>query len=159
MQRLADVGANNWVCKTEESVHDMLTKLYESPEFVRYGVFTGDLVLEHMIDSKGYSELADPIGKLMSTAMTTFFSLPSARAISLALSTFFHVPAATSAPAGNQPTERFDTRQLDQGLVLDEPRLHCRLPVELGRLDALHPRVDRQPCLKGARRRVAERDE
>jgi hypothetical protein len=99
MQRLADVGANNWVCKTEESVHDMLTKLYESPEFVRYGVFTGDLVLEHMIDSKGYRELADPIGKLMSTAMTTFFSLPSARAISLALSTFFHVPAATSAPA------------------------------------------------------------
>jgi hypothetical protein len=77
----------------------MLTKLYESPEFVRYGVFTGDLVLEHMIDSKGYRELADPIGKLMSTAMTTFFSLPSARAISLALSTFFHLPAATSAPA------------------------------------------------------------
>ena len=77
MQRLADVGANNWVCKAEDQMHDMLTKLYDSPEFLRFAVFTGDLVLEHMIDSNGYRELADPVGRLMSTTMTTFFSLPS----------------------------------------------------------------------------------
>jgi hypothetical protein len=43
-----------------------------------------------MMDSNGYEQMTDPMGKLMSTAMTTFFTLPSARSISLALQTFFH---------------------------------------------------------------------
>ena len=95
LSKLADVGANNWVCHTTPD-EDMLTKLYESPEFVRFGIFSGDLVLEHMIDSHGYTAMQGPLGKLMSTAMTTFFSMPSARSISLALSTFYHTNQAVA---------------------------------------------------------------
>jgi hypothetical protein len=60
LSKLADVGANNWVCHTTPD-EDMLTKLYESPEFVRFGIFSGDLVLEHMIDSHGYTAMQGKI--------------------------------------------------------------------------------------------------
>ena len=99
LSRIADVGANNWVCQTDIGI-DMLTKLYESPEFVRYAVFTGDLVLEHMLDSNGYKDLSDPLGKLMSTAMTTFFTMPSALSLSLALQTFFHANHGAGGAGG-----------------------------------------------------------
>jgi len=49
---IADVGANNWVCQSNID-SEMLTKLYESPEFVRYAVYSGDLILEHMIEQDG----------------------------------------------------------------------------------------------------------
>ena len=68
----------------------MLTKLYESPEFVRYTILTGDVVLEHMLKQNTYTDLQDPMGKMLSTSLTTFLSMPSARAISLSLQTFFH---------------------------------------------------------------------
>ena len=135
LQRLADVGANNWVCKTDEKMRDLLTKLYESPEFVRYAVFTGDLVLEHMVSSDGYEHLADPIGKLMSTSMTTFFSLPSARAISLALSTFFHLHVGESSSSmyalSSHPRPRYQNAEMQilstLGKVPGKTKLSMRL--------------------------------
>ena len=98
---IADVGANNWVCQSNID-SEMLTKLYESPEFVRYAVYSGDLILEHMIEQDDYSNLQDPLGKLMSTAMTTFFSMPSARSISLALQTFFHSEKRSSTKSNSK---------------------------------------------------------
>ena len=93
----------------------MLTKLYESPEFIRYGIFSGDLVLEHMIDSHGYRAMQDPLGKLVSTAMTTFFSMPSARSISLALSTFYHTPptkASNGFKLAAHPKPRYQNAEM-----------------------------------------------
>ena len=52
-----------------------------------------------MLDSNGYKDLSDPLGKLMSTAMTTFFTMPSALSLSLALQTFFHDKHGAAAAA------------------------------------------------------------
>jgi hypothetical protein len=76
--------------QTKKIDASMLTKLYESPEFVRYTILTGDVVIEHMLKQNTYTDLQDPMGKMLSTSLTTFLSMPSARAISLSLQTFFH---------------------------------------------------------------------
>jgi hypothetical protein len=86
---LAKVAANNWVCNTEVDLA-LLQKLYESPEFIRWLVFGGDLVLDHMVDSGGPGNLKEALGYFMSSGMTTFLQLPSAQSLSLGLYMFYH---------------------------------------------------------------------
>ena len=87
--QLAKVAANNWVCNVDVGL-DLLRKLYESPEFIRWQVFGGNLVLDHMYDSNGPDAMKEALGYVMSTGMTTFLSLPSAQALSLGLYMFYH---------------------------------------------------------------------
>ena len=88
-QQLAKVAANNWVCNVDVGL-GILRKLYESPEFIRWQVFGGNLVLDHMYDSGGPSSMKEALGYVMSTGMTTFLTLPSAKALSLGLYLFYH---------------------------------------------------------------------
>ena len=86
---LAKVAANNWVCNTPVGL-GLLKHLYESPEFIRWQVFGGDLVLDHMVDSGGPEQMKEALGFFMSSGMTTFVTLPSAKSLSLGLYMFYH---------------------------------------------------------------------
>ena len=82
------------------------------------------------MDSGGYKALTDPLGKLMSTAMTTFFSMPSARTLSMALQTFFHGTSNTYTLAAH-PKPRYQNAEMQilstLGKVPGKTKLSMRL--------------------------------
>ena len=90
-----------------------------------------------LIFETDYSNLQDPLGKLMSTAMTTFFSMPSARSISLALQTFFHSEKRSSTKSNskyqlsNHPRPRYQNSEMQilstLGKVPGKTKLSMRL--------------------------------
>ncbi len=82
----ADIAANNMVCRTKVD-HALLKKVYESPEFFRYQIMGANLV--DLMVTMTKDDFRAFVGLFLSTAMTSFFSVPSAAIISLAYATFF----------------------------------------------------------------------
>ena len=77
-------ATNNMVCMQAVNM-EVVTKLYESPEFMRYQMFKP---LQHiaLLEPERFGLL---LGQILSNGMTTFLQLPSPSMLSLALSTFF----------------------------------------------------------------------
>ena len=70
----------NQAVATKESVSAISKNLYESPELMRYSVFNGLDVFDEMSESKSFGRV---VGNLLSSSLSTFVVLPSAKAVSL----------------------------------------------------------------------------
>ena len=81
---------NNAVCRKPAETSDvaMVQLLYESPELFRY-----QLAMHHIFDgfiqSDTIEQWGSQLGSLLSIALTTFISVPSAQRVSLAMMLFF----------------------------------------------------------------------
>eukprot|EP00935_MAST-01C_sp_MAST-1C-sp1_P000902 g902.t1 len=95
---------NNIVCHTSVD-SDVITKLYESPEFMRFQILSGNLI-DRLLKAQGkeghLENFGKLLGQLLSCGMTTFVQMPSAQVLSLGLNTFFGpllVPGTAGAAA------------------------------------------------------------
>jgi len=90
-------GRNNVVCQQTVD-NNLLQKLYESPEFLRYQL-VGRSVVDLLVE-KSRDDIGKYFGYLFSCGMTTFLRLPEAQIFSLMMSTFF---GALPADAASSP--------------------------------------------------------
>jgi hypothetical protein len=127
---------NNIVCLKSDSDSYISQRIYESPELFRFQLMTRGL-LDSFADSVDLDAWGKDIGNFLSTALTTFITVPSAVQVSLAMYLFME-SSLDSVVTGAyiSPNDAFDTSLAEQKFN----------SVDLGFLDDLnsivhHPRV------------------
>jgi hypothetical protein len=79
---------NNAVCLKESEDSVIFRHLYESPELFRFQMISRGL-LEYFTTVSSMSEWGETMGRMMSTALTSFIAAPSAEQVSLAMHVIF----------------------------------------------------------------------
>ena len=101
---------NNVACHAD--THNVVDKLYESPEFVRFQMVAP---LPHMLALDGSD--SQVLGKMFSCGMTTFMRVPSPRLLSSAVHTIFPEEAPRMAGAGDKDLELLVEELVESAVV------------------------------------------
>jgi hypothetical protein len=82
--------SNNAVCRLpkDSEMSSIIQNLYDSPELFRYQLFIKD-TFQYFSQSLNLEEWGKDVGLMLSSAVSSFFSIPDDRHISLAMSIFY----------------------------------------------------------------------